>query len=34
MAQIPDNIVSVMMVDNTGAVVSVPVDGLFSLKQT
>jgi hypothetical protein len=30
MAQIPDNIVSIMMVDNAGAVVSVPVDGLFS----
>jgi hypothetical protein len=26
MAQIPDNIVSIMMVDNAGAVVSVPVD--------
>ncbi len=29
MAQIPDNIVSIMMVDNAGAVVSVPVSDLF-----
>jgi len=30
MAQLPDNIVSIMMVDNAGAVVSVPVGDLFS----
>jgi len=29
MAQLPDNIVSIMMVDNAGAVVSVPVGDLF-----
>lgn len=31
MAQIPDNIVSIMMVDNAGAVVSVPVGDLLSV---
>jgi hypothetical protein len=30
MAQLPDNIVSIMMVDNAGAVVSVPVSQLFA----
>lgn len=30
MAQLPDNIVSIMMVDNAGAVVSVPVVDLFA----
>lgn len=30
MAQLPDNIVSIMMVDNAGAVVSVPVGDLFA----
>ena len=30
MAQLPDNIVSIMMVDNAGAVVSVPVSDLFA----
>ena len=30
MAQLPDNIVSIMMVDNAGAVVSVPVSDLFT----
>jgi hypothetical protein len=34
MAQLPDNIVSIMMVDNAGAVVSVPVSDLFSLQTT
>ncbi len=33
MAQIPDNIVSIMMVDNAGAVVSVPVGDLFANTQ-
>lgn len=31
MAQLPDNIVSIMMVDNAGAVVSVPVEDLFAI---
>lgn len=30
MAKIPDNIVSIMMVDNAGAVVSVPVSDFIS----
>jgi len=34
MAQLPDNIVSIMMVDNAGAVVSVPVSDLFAAAQT
>lgn len=34
MAQLPDNIVSIMMVDNAGAVVSVPVEDVFSLGST
>ncbi len=33
MAQIPDNIVSIMMVDNAGAVVSVPVGQLLAATQ-
>ncbi len=33
MAQLPDNIVSIMMVDNAGAVVSVPVGDLFAATQ-
>ncbi len=34
MAQIPDNIVSIMMVDNAGAVVSVPVGDIFKSSTT
>ncbi len=34
MAQLPDNIVSIMMVDNAGAVVSVPVSDLFAATQS
>ncbi len=34
MAQLPDNIVSIMMVDNAGAVVSVPVADLFAISST
>lgn len=33
MAQLPDNIVSIMMVDNAGAVVSVPVEQLIQITQ-
>jgi len=34
MAQLPDNIVSIMMVDNAGAVVSVPVSDIFAATQS
>jgi hypothetical protein len=34
MAKIPDNIVSIMMVDNAGAVVSVPVSDFISATTT
>lgn len=34
MAQLPDNIVSIMMVDNAGAVISVPVGDLFKSETT